>query len=112
MIVCEEVPRVTVFAVILPHGAPLALAKVGAPLLPFDLLLSRLFQASLFRVDGSFPTATLRPKLRNPVRRSFRKLAGHDTLVGVCKPTLIIWLKGGLIGGLLWIKQVRRSHHG
>src|SRR6516165_10273504 len=75
MLVGEEVPRVSVFAVILTHGAPLALAKVGAPLLPFDLLLSHLFQASLFSVHGSSSTVTLG-------RSCVRWYAGHSRWLG------------------------------
>jgi hypothetical protein len=49
MIVGEEVPGVSVLAVILAHGSPLPLAQVRAPLLPGDSGLTRIVQALLLR---------------------------------------------------------------
>ena len=48
MIVGEEIPGVAAFAVVLAHGSPLALAEVGPPLLPGDLLLPGLFKSDMF----------------------------------------------------------------
>ena len=45
MIVGEEIPGVTPFALVLAHGAPLSFAEVRSPLLPGSLLFSRLFKS-------------------------------------------------------------------
>jgi hypothetical protein len=49
LIVSEVIPRVAVFTVILAHRTPLALAEIGAPLLPWHPLLMHLVQAQLLR---------------------------------------------------------------
>src|SRR5262249_30205110 len=45
LIVAEVVPRVAIVAVVFAHSAPLALAQVGAPLVPHDTVLLRLREA-------------------------------------------------------------------
>ena len=55
LIVGEEIPGVTRFAVILPHRPPLPLAEVRSPFLPCCLLFTGLFQA--LRLDCQMPSA-------------------------------------------------------
>src|SRR5574341_314499 len=38
LVVAEVVPRIAVLTVILPHGAPLPLAQIGAPSLPIGAI--------------------------------------------------------------------------
>jgi len=45
----EVIPCVAVFTVVLAHGAPLPLAQVGAPFLPWDPPFARFVQACLLR---------------------------------------------------------------
>jgi hypothetical protein len=52
MVVGEEVPGVAVLAVILAHRAPLALGKIGAPLLPVSFALTGLLEAVAFDTHG------------------------------------------------------------
>src|SRR6185295_3821357 len=47
LVVCKEIPRVSVLAVILAHRAPLPLAQIGTPFLPGDFLLARVVQPFL-----------------------------------------------------------------
>jgi hypothetical protein len=49
LVVREVVPRVAAGAVVLAHGAPLALAEVGPPGLPRNRAGTRLLQARVFR---------------------------------------------------------------
>lgn len=49
VIVREEVPGISVLAVVLTHRAPLAFAKVRPPLLPRDLLFAIFVQAGFVR---------------------------------------------------------------
>jgi hypothetical protein len=44
MVMGEEVPGVTRFAIILPHRPPLALAQVGSPFSPANLFVMCFFQ--------------------------------------------------------------------
>src|SRR5262249_12661295 len=53
LVMAEVVPGISIFAVVLPHRAPLPLTKVGAPLPPVDFTLARLCEALLLR-SGSF----------------------------------------------------------
>ena len=55
MIVGEEIPGVTVFAVVLAHGAPLSLTEVRSPLLPVDLLLTCLVKPGVFGCSHQCP---------------------------------------------------------
>src|SRR5216684_8619588 len=50
MIVGEEIPGVTRFAIVLAYGAPLSLTQVGTPLLPRPLGLAAFPQARALRV--------------------------------------------------------------
>ena len=53
-VVVKAIPSIALLAVILTHGTPLALAEIGAPFLPGNPWLARLFQAELFgRAHGS-----------------------------------------------------------
>ena len=52
LIVGEEIPGVAVLAVILADRSPLALAEVGPPFLPVDLLLASLLQSCGFGGHG------------------------------------------------------------
>src|SRR4029077_5136366 len=49
LVMAEVVPGIAIFAVVLAHRAPLALAQIGSPFLPRDSRLARLVQAFLFR---------------------------------------------------------------
>src|SRR5512139_322272 len=51
LVVAKIVPGIPVLAVIFPDGAPLALAEIGTPFLPRDLLFARLLQAEFFLGD-------------------------------------------------------------
>jgi hypothetical protein len=53
MVVGEEIPGVTVCAVILPHRAPLTLTQIGPPLSPGNILGASILEPFLF------PIATL-----------------------------------------------------
>jgi hypothetical protein len=52
LIVGEVVPGVAALAVILPHRTPLALAQIGAPLLPGRFAVPGLFQTYGFFIFG------------------------------------------------------------
>src|SRR6185312_4324539 len=52
LLVREVVPRVSVFAVILTHRAPLPFAEVWPPFFPLDVFLARLVQALLFCIHN------------------------------------------------------------
>ena len=52
LIVGEEIPRVAVLAVILADRSPLALAEVGPPFLPVDLLFASFLQSCGFGGHG------------------------------------------------------------
>ena len=45
---CEVVPRISVFAVILPHRPPLPFTQVRAPFLPWSAILRCFLKAGLF----------------------------------------------------------------
>src|SRR6185369_14339081 len=55
MIVGEEIPGITVLAVVLAHGAPLALAQVRPPFFPRRLLVACLCKSGLFSVHQDLP---------------------------------------------------------
>ena len=55
VVVREVLPRVAVGAVVLPHGAPGAIAHVGAPALPVGLPGRCLDEAAAFCVSGHWP---------------------------------------------------------
>ena len=61
LIVGEEIPGVTVLAVVLAHGSPLALAEVRSPLLPVDLLLASLVKSDVFSCVHGCPPSLDRP---------------------------------------------------
>src|ERR1700730_801999 len=48
LVVREIIPRIAVLAVVLADRAPLALTEIGAPLLPWHPVLTRLIKAYLF----------------------------------------------------------------
>ena len=48
MIMGEEIPGVTILAVVLAHGAPLALAQVRSPHFPRSLLFPHLAKSNVF----------------------------------------------------------------
>jgi hypothetical protein len=51
LVVAEIVPGIPVLAVVFPDSAPLALAEIGPPFLPRDLMFARLLQAEFFLVE-------------------------------------------------------------
>src|SRR5262245_1966876 len=53
LVMAEVVPGISILAVVLPHGPPLPLAQVGAPLSPGNFTLTRRREALLLR-SGSF----------------------------------------------------------
>ena len=56
MVVGEEIPGVTVLAVVLADRSPLALAEVRPPFLPVDLALASLIKSGVFScVHGFLP---------------------------------------------------------
>src|SRR5882724_568723 len=57
----EEVPGISVFAVILAHRAPLALAEIGAKLLPGSFVLPGFVEAGLFSRHGGVAPPLLVP---------------------------------------------------
>ena len=59
LIVGEEIPGVTVRAVVLPHRSPLTFAQVGPPLLPGGCIRSSFFKSGLFGIHRSSPSVTL-----------------------------------------------------
>src|SRR5215510_14585488 len=65
LVMAEVVPGISILAVVLPHGPPLPLAQVGAPLPPGDFTLARIRQALLLR-PGSFDCVCLCLHLVSP----------------------------------------------
>ncbi len=55
MIVGEEIPGVTILAIVLADGAPLAFAQVGPPFFPRNALFSRCLQPQMFLAHRTLP---------------------------------------------------------
>src|SRR5262249_5058883 len=72
----EGVPGIAIVAVVFAHGAPLALAEVGAPLPPQDATLPRLREA-LHLGSGSFGRAGVCVHLVAPLCADLKRVAVH-----------------------------------
>src|SRR5262249_49335922 len=92
LVMAEVVPGIAIVAVVFAHGAPLALAEVGAPLPPQDATLPRLREALHLGPD-SFDGAGLCVHLVTPFCADLKLVAVHAPLVtspsGLARPAAL-----------------------
>src|SRR5262245_3683033 len=82
LIVGEVIPGIAAVAVVLAHRTPLALAQVRSPLLPGNLLLTRLYKSHLF---GSH---------RAPLSFGLEGYAKHGRVMAGDRLQLRLWRRG------------------
>src|SRR6266568_3035540 len=80
MIVREEIPRCSMFAVVFADRAPLALGEIGAPALPVRLSITRFFEAFLFDIHGVVSLTTFEKLLGGDFNRVAVRIANDEGL--------------------------------